>query len=104
MSVKEDAESAADAVLEEAAQLLEAMAQELRRRKQKPKKKKKERPIREGDRILMVRPKDPHLGRRGEVLKRRGTMYWDLRLDADGARGECLLYRMDSSLKVVGPP
>jgi hypothetical protein len=98
----EDPEDSTDARLEAAAQLLETMAQELRKLKQTQRKTRRKNPgIQKGDRIRMTRPKDPHVGRTGEVLRRRGTMYWDLRLDADATRSECLLYRMDSSLKVV---
>lgn len=102
MTVKEDPEDALNARLEAAAQLLESMAQELRKLKPaQGKEKKKVAEMQKGDRIRVVRPKDPHKGRVGEVLGRRGTMYWNLRLDADVTRGECLLYRMGSSLQII---
>ena len=91
-----------DARLEAAARMCEAMAVELRKLKKKTKKQGSRRAvIKEGDRIEMVRPKDPHKGRKGDVLKRWGTMYWNLRLDADAEQEECVLWRMDSSLRVL---
>lgn len=96
-----ETDDAVEVRLEEAAQALEALAAELRSLKPKKTKKGRRPGIQKGDRIEMVRPNDPHRGRMGEVLRRRGTMFWNLRLDADATRGESLLYRMDSSLRVL---
>lgn len=120
-----------DGRLEKAAVMLEAMAQELRRRKQKtrtsktrtpsedrptkdaeatghagcrdpkggePKKQstKKSRELHVGDRIELVRKGDVHRTRQGVVVRRRGSMYWDLQLDTG-----IQVYRMASSLRRV---
>ena len=103
MEIPEDPE---DARLEAAARMCEAMAAKLRKLKKRTKKQTKKQGsrqavIKEGDRIQMVRPKDPHNGRKGDVLKRQGTMFWNLRLDADARQEECFLWRMDSSLRVL---
>jgi hypothetical protein len=43
----------------------------------------------------------PYRGRIGTVVRRRGTMYWDVQLDETGQDVGRLIYKMSSSLKVV---
>jgi hypothetical protein len=120
-----DSEEDTDARLEEAAVMLEAMAKELRRRKKKPSKvpnatkqpnktqlpdegrqrksdtKRASKGLQVGDRVELVRKRDPHIHRQGMVVKRRGGMYWDLRLDGDPKVQPCEVWRMESSLRRV---
>jgi hypothetical protein len=113
MTAKKDdrgAEADVDAWVEEAAAMLEAMAKELRRlkkvnrpteeRRQKvePKGDKgKKKGFQVGDRVELVRAKDPLARRQGVILSRRGSMYWHVRLDGDPK----IRWRMDSSLRRV---
>jgi hypothetical protein len=43
------------------------------------------------------------MGRTGEVMSRRGSMFWNVRLDASGKDPEQLVFKMDSSLRALEP-
>jgi hypothetical protein len=110
-------ETAADARLEEAALLLEEMARQLRGLKEKrakvpEKKQRSEVPedvpstgvadeLRVGCRVQVVR-KDKYRGRKGVVLSRRGRLFWNVQLDGGDACGECVIFKKDTSLRVLG--
>jgi hypothetical protein len=109
----------ADERLEEAAQLLEAMAKELRKLKAKKgtdkgtpsvpsvvpsaRRKSKTAPLGKDVRVRLVRQGDEYRGRTGVIVKRRGTMFWVVRLDATPTRAEKVIWRMDSSVEAIAP-
>jgi hypothetical protein len=116
MRVKVDAETTdADARLEEAAQLLEKMARQLRSLKAERSKVPADGPtadvpsadqpevVRVGSRVRVIR-KDRYQGRAGVVLRRHGRLFWDVQLDATATQSKCLIYKKDASLCVVGAP
>lgn len=103
----------ADDRLEEAALLLEQMARDLRRLKKKKKNGATKVPmdvpsagasdgVKAGSRVRVTR-RDQYQGRIGVVLGRHGRLFWDVRLEANAAHGECLIFKKDSSLCVIGP-
>ena len=53
-----------------------------------------------GDKVVVVR-KDKYLGRAGIVVGRRGTMFWNVQLDAHNCHPPQLIYKMASSFKVI---
>jgi hypothetical protein len=53
-----------------------------------------------GDKVMVVRA-DKYNGRRGTVVSRRGTMFWNVQLDALGSQPAERIFKMASSLKVV---
>jgi ribosomal protein L19 len=101
--------------LEEAARLLEKMAQQLRSLKAQRSKVPASRPtaevpsagvpegVRVGSRVRVIR-KDRYQGRTGVVLRRHGRLFWDVQLDATATQSKCLIYKKDASLCVVGSP
>ena len=107
VSVEHDA----DDRLEEAALLLEAMAQELRSlKKGKKGKTAKERaapvpseakPLETGARVRVTRQRDQYTGRTGVVMDRRGKLYWYVRLDATEHRVSSVIFKKDASLGVI---
>ena len=127
MTVKKDTE-AMDKRLEEAALLLEAMApraplvleamaKELRGLKKGSQKKNRSKEkqweeeqdddeqdedfeLQVGDRVKVIRARDPYTNRTGVIIDRHGTEFWNLRLDADKSMSynECVIYKKDSSL------
>lgn len=105
MKVK-DVDSDADARLEEAAQLLEELAAELRRKKKKVAAAKvpadkhtsgEPEGLQKGQRVRVVR-KDQYHGRVGVLVQRHGRLFWDVRLDATATRVACVIYKKDASL------
>ena len=101
----------ADSRLEEAALLLEEMARDLRRLKKRNGETKvpagvssasDAEGVQVGSRVRVTR-KDQYRGRTGVVLRRHGRLFWDVRLEASEAQGECLIFKKESSLRVVGP-
>ena len=101
----------ADDRLEAAALLLEQAARELRQLKKRngAAKVPTEVPsasnsggVQVGSRVQVIR-RDQYHGRTGVVVRRHGRVFWDVRLEASETQGECLIFKKDSSLRVVGP-
>jgi hypothetical protein len=43
----------------------------------------------------------PHRGRTGEILSRRGRIFWNIQLDATVHQPECLIWKLPSSLQAL---
>jgi hypothetical protein len=43
------------------------------------------------------------MGRTGEVVSRRGSMFWNMRLDTSHKDPKRLVFKMDSSLRAMEP-
>jgi hypothetical protein len=43
----------------------------------------------------------PHRGRTGEILSRRGRIFWNLQLDATSHQPQCLIWKLPSSLQAL---
>jgi hypothetical protein len=54
-------------------------------------------------RRVRVKVKGKYYGQTGEILSRRGAMYWNVRLDAGDGEVPRIIYKMASSLEVVPP-
>lgn len=58
--------------------------------------------IYEGSHVKVIRALDRYRGRTGTVVSRRGTQYWNVRLDIQGKETiGPLIYKKDASLQVV---
>ena len=53
-----------------------------------------------GDMVVVTR-KDRYQGQRGIVVRKRGTRFWDIKLEAKGRQQAQIIYKAASSLKVV---
>jgi hypothetical protein len=91
-----------NAALEAIALVLEEVARQVRRLKRPVASRGASRPCKKGlqvgARVVVVCSQGKYLGRTGELVSRRGTMFWNVRLDASGADPARLVYKMDSSL------
>ena len=63
--------------------------------------KRKKPKVQAGCRVMVI-VRDKYRGRVGTVMDRRGSMFWNVRLD-EGKRGERVqtIYKMSSSLRVL---
>jgi hypothetical protein len=84
-----------DRVLELAAVLMEGLARSFREMMQKPTKPSSSRPAKGphvGQRVRIVR-QDAYHQMTGELLGRRGTMFWYIWLDATDCQVERVIYK-----------
>jgi hypothetical protein len=92
-----------DQVLESAAVLMEGLAIAFRGMMRKPARQRPSAPVkgpRVGQRVRIVR-KDAYHQMTGEILGRRGTMFWYIRLDAvDGQIGR-VIYKTADGFKSI---
>jgi hypothetical protein len=92
-----------DRVLESAAVLMEGLARSFREMMQKPVTPSPSRPAKGphvGQRVRIVR-KDVYHKMTGEIVGRRGTMYWYIRLDVGDGQVGRVIYKTADGFKSI---
>lgn len=56
-----------------------------------------------GQKVRCIRKEGKYQGRTGVLVSRRGTMFWNLRLDATITEAACSVFMMETSLSAVKP-
>jgi uncharacterized protein (DUF885 family) len=103
MVVKVEDDDDNNAALEAIAVLLEEVARMVRQLKRRKPAASQGNVLRVGCRVKVVCSQGKYMGRTGEVVSRRGSMFWNVRLDASRDDPERLVFKMDSSLKAMEP-
>lgn len=93
-----------DEQLEDIAKLLEELAGKLRLLKvtERTERVPSSPPgLRVGQRVLVIQKRSKYRGRKGEILSRHGTMFWNLRLTASAQDGVRDVHLMDEGLQAL---
>jgi uncharacterized protein (DUF885 family) len=103
MVVKVEDDDDNNAALEAIAVMLEEVARMVRQLKRRKPAASKGNVLRVGCRVKVVCSQGKYMGRTGEVVSRRGSMFWNVRLDASRGDPERLVFKMDLSLRAIEP-
>jgi hypothetical protein len=103
MVVKVEDDNDNNVALEAIAVLLEEVARMVRQLKCRKPPASKGNVLRVGCHVKVVCSQGKYMGRTGKVVSQKGSMFWNVRLDASCKDPERLVFKMDSSLRAMEP-